>query len=123
VKEMPRGYWCRCGPFRVNVIPQGLLKPYILRLLSEKPMHGFEIMEQIFERTRGIWRPGPSAIYPTLTWLEGKGYIEAVQRGAQGGRARRPYRITSKGRDALKDYEEFRREWLKGVSLLKEMWW
>ena len=80
----------------MNIIPQGLLKPYIPRLLSEKPMHGFESMEQIFDRTGGMWRPGPSAIYPTLAWLEEKGHVETVQREAQGERARRPYQITER---------------------------
>jgi len=86
-------------------------------------MHGFEIMEQIFDHTGGMWRPGPSAIYPTLAWLEEKGYVETMQSKAQGERARRPYRITERGREALKDYETFRKEWLKGVSQLKEIWW
>jgi DNA-binding PadR family transcriptional regulator len=119
---MPGG-WCRCGPFRVNIVPQGMLKPYILRLLSERPMHGFEMMEEIFQRTKGMWRPGPSAIYPTLTWLEEKGYVEEVQSEAKGEKARRPYKITEKGREALKDYEKFKGEWLEGVSQLKGIWW
>jgi DNA-binding PadR family transcriptional regulator len=119
---VPRGC-CRCGPFRVNVIPQGLLKPYILRLLSEKPMHGYEIMEEIFERTRGLWRPGPSAVYPTLTWLEEKGYIEEVEGQVKGEKARRPYRITEKGKEALRDYEKFKSEWLENISALREVWW
>ncbi|MEM0272738.1 MAG: PadR family transcriptional regulator [Thermoprotei archaeon] len=119
---MPGGC-CRCGPFRVNIVPQGILKPYILRLLSERPMHGFEIMEEIFRRTRGMWRPGPSAIYPTLTWLEGKGYIERVATQGEGEKARKQYRITEKGLDALKDFEKFRSEWLEGISQLREIWW
>jgi DNA-binding PadR family transcriptional regulator len=119
---VPRGC-CRCGPFRVNVIPQGLLKPYILRLLSEKPMHGYEIMEEIFEHTKGLWRPGPSAVYPTLTWLEEKGYIEEVEGQVKGEKARRPYQITEKGREALRDYEKFKNEWLENISALREVWW
>jgi DNA-binding PadR family transcriptional regulator len=119
---VPRGC-CRCGPFRVNLIPQGFLKPYILRLLSEKPMHGYEIMDEIFERTKGLWRPGPSAIYPTLTWLEEKGYIEQVSVEIKGEKARRPYQITEKGKEALQDYERFRREWLENISALSEVWW
>ena len=72
MNEMPRGY-CNCGPFRVDIVPKGLLKPLVLKLLSERPMHGFELMEQIFEKTNGMWRPGPAAIYPTLEWLEANG--------------------------------------------------
>ena len=44
---MRRRDYCRFGPFRVGIIPQGLLKPIILNLLYERPMHGFEIMEEI----------------------------------------------------------------------------
>lgn len=114
---------CVCGPFRVSVVPHGLLKPYILRLLSEKPMHGFEIMESIFSRSNGLWRPGPAAIYPTLSWLEDKGYIETVSsRPGRSEKSRKPYRLTAKGEDALKDFARFRKEWLDEVSNLKDIW-
>ncbi len=101
-----RGGYCRCGPFKVNIVPQGLLKPYILKMLSERPMHGFEIMEQIFERSDGMWKPGPAAIYPTLEWLEANGYIEAVSNDSKYERARRQYRLTSKGKEAVDEYEK-----------------
>jgi DNA-binding PadR family transcriptional regulator len=113
---------CNCGPFRVNLIPQGLLKPLILRLLLQRPMHGFEIMEQIYERTNGMWRPAPAAVYPALSWLESKGYIEEIETDAQGQKGRRPFKITQKGREALGDFEKFRDEWLDGISRLKKIW-
>jgi DNA-binding PadR family transcriptional regulator len=128
---MRRRDYCRFGPFRVGIIPQGLIKPFILKLLSERPMHGFEIMEEIFQRTFGMWRPGPSSIYPALIQLEEEGYIEPVitQRregrsttGGRGEKSRRPYRISKKGTDVLKDYERFRKEWLENVSQLRRMW-
>ncbi len=118
----PHGGHCRCGPFRVNIIPQGLLKPYVLRLLSEKPMHGFEMMEEIYQRTMGMWRPGPSAIYPLLEGLEEEHYIEQMPTEGKGEKARRPYRITAKGRDAVKDFEEFRKEWTENVTRLRDIW-
>lgn len=128
---MRRRDYCRFGPFRVGIIPQGLIKPFILKLLSERPMHGFEIMEEIFQRTFGMWRPGPSSIYPALIQLEEEGYIEPVitQRrerrsttGGGGEKSRRPYRISKKGTEVLKDYERFRKEWLENVSQLRRMW-
>jgi DNA-binding PadR family transcriptional regulator len=127
---MRRRDYCRFGPFRVSIIPQGLLKPFILRLLSERPMHGFEIMEEIFHRTSGMWRPGPSSIYPALVQLEEEGYIEPVitqQKEAEAieGRAekttKRPYRICKKGMEVLKDYERFRKEWVENMAQLKKM--
>lgn len=100
------GGYCRCGPFRVNIVPQGLLKPYILKLLSERPMHGFEMMEQIFERTGGMWHPGPAAIYPTLEWLVKEGYIKEPNQPSKSERARRQYTITDKGKAVLSNYEK-----------------
>jgi len=43
-------------------------------------------MEEIFERTGRVWRPGPGAIYPTLSWLEENGYVESTDevRGREG---------------------------------------
>ncbi len=99
------GGHCKCGPFRVNIVPQGLLKPYILKLLSEKPMHGFELMERIFERTNGMWNPGPAAVYPTLEWLEANGYIESMEKHDKSEKVRKQYKITEKGISALSDYE------------------
>jgi DNA-binding PadR family transcriptional regulator len=98
------GRRCRCGPFNVDVVPKGLLQPFILRLLTGRPMHGFEIMEQIFEKTDGMWRPGPAAVYPSLAQLERSGYIEAVSKEAQNEKARKQYRIMEKGREAIKEY-------------------
>ena len=109
MNEMPRGY-CNCGPFRVDIVPKGLLKPLVLKLLSERPMHGFELMEQIFEKTNGMWRPGPAAIYPTLEWLETNGYIKPDETEKRPERTRRQYSITKKGTEALEDYEKSAKE-------------
>lgn len=121
---MHRGH-CNCGPFRITMLPQGILKPLILRLLSERPMHGYQMMEQIFDRTQGMWRPTPASIYPTLAWLEDKGYItesDASGRGI-GEKARRPYALTTKGHTALKDYDGFREEWRENLTLMRDLWW
>ena len=109
MNEMPRGY-CNCGPFRVDIVPKGLLKPLVLKLLSERPMHGFELMEQIFEKTNGMWRPGPAAIYPTLEWLEANGYIKSDETEKRFEKTRRQYSITKKGTEALEDYEKSAQE-------------
>ena len=98
--------YCNCGPFKVSVIPHGLLRPYILRLISKRPMYGFEIMEQIFEKTGGMWRPGPAATYTTLEWLERNGYIKALDVGQRSEKQRKQYKITEKGSAALVDYVE-----------------
>lgn len=115
---MPRR-WCVCGPFRISLIPRGLLKPVILSLLSERPMHGFEIMEEVSARTGGMWRPGPGAVYPALLWLEERGYVEVQE---EGERAKKPYRITEKGVKAIENLEDFLDDWVTSLSRLEGIW-
>jgi DNA-binding PadR family transcriptional regulator len=69
-------------------------------------MHGFEIMEQIFEKTDGMWRPGPAAVYPSLVQMEHSGYIEAVNRETKSEKTRKQYKITEKGKEAIKEYDK-----------------
>jgi DNA-binding PadR family transcriptional regulator len=62
---------------------RGDVRTALLLLLAEQPMHGYQLMQAITERTSGAWRPSPGAIYPTLSQLEDEGLIDTL---AQGGR-------------------------------------
>jgi DNA-binding PadR family transcriptional regulator len=62
---------------------RGDVRTALLLLLAEHPMHGYQLMQAITERTSGAWRPSPGAIYPTLSQLEDEGLISTL---AQGGR-------------------------------------
>jgi len=76
---------------------QGHLKFVILRLLAEKPRHGYEIIKEIEDRFGGMYSPSPGTVYPTLTLLEDLGY--AVARPEEGGK--KIYEITDEGRAHL----------------------
>jgi DNA-binding PadR family transcriptional regulator len=65
----------------------------VLALLHERPMHGYEMIQELETRTGGIWRPSPGSIYPTLQLLEDEGLITAEE---QGGRKR--FVLTDTGR-------------------------
>jgi DNA-binding PadR family transcriptional regulator len=65
----------------------------VLALLAERPMHGYEMIQELEGRTGGIWRPSPGSVYPTLQMLEDEGLIEAE---ATGGRKR--FTVTAAGR-------------------------
>jgi DNA-binding PadR family transcriptional regulator len=80
---------------------KGYLRIAVLTLLSRKPYHGYEIMKEIKERTRGFWKPTPGGVYPILRSLEGSGYIEGGWDSRQR-RRRKTYRITGTGRHVLK---------------------
>lgn len=54
---------------------RGDIRAAILLLLSEEPMHGYQLIQQIAERSGGQWRPSPGAIYPALNLLEDEGLI------------------------------------------------
>ncbi len=80
---------------------KGYLRIAVLTLLSRKPHHGYEIMKEIRERTRGFWKPTAGGIYPILQSLEESGYIRGEWDSRQK-RRRKTYRITSTGRSVLK---------------------
>ncbi len=54
---------------------RGDIRAAILLLLAEEPMHGYQLIQQINERSGGTWRPSPGAIYPALNLLEDEGLI------------------------------------------------
>jgi DNA-binding PadR family transcriptional regulator len=62
---------------------RGDVRTAVLLLLAEEPMHGYQLMQTIGERTNGRWAPSPGAIYPTLSQLEDEGLV-VVQK--DGGR-------------------------------------
>ena len=82
-----------------RVFDQGDLRWVILKLISEKPSHGYELIRAIEERLGGAYSPSPGVVYPTLTLLEDLGYITA----AQSDGARKAFTITPEGVTALAD--------------------
>jgi DNA-binding PadR family transcriptional regulator len=65
----------------------------VLRLLAERPMHGYEMITELETRTNGVWRPSPGSVYPTLQLLEDEGLIVSEE---TGGRKR--FTLTDAGR-------------------------
>ena len=74
----------------------------ILASLARRPMHGYEIMREAAERTLGLWRPTAGGTYPLLRRMERMGWIRGEWMTSAGGRKRKVYRITGKGRAKLK---------------------
>jgi len=88
----PRGRW-RAG----RMFEQGDLRYVVLRLLEEKPRHGYEIIKALEERFGGAYAPSPGAVYPILQLLEDLGYARVVP----GDDAKKVYEITDAGRAHL----------------------
>jgi DNA-binding PadR family transcriptional regulator len=87
---------------RHQVFEAGEVKYVILRLLQEKPRHGYEIMKALEERLGGWYTPSPGTVYPTLQLLEDQGYVRAVE--TEG---KKVYHITPEGEAFLHEHREF----------------
>jgi DNA-binding PadR family transcriptional regulator len=77
---------------------RGDLKVVVLELLAEQPRHGYDIIRALEDRARGMYRPSPGSVYPTLQLLEDQGYVTSAQ---QDGK--KIYSITDAGRAYLKE--------------------
>jgi DNA-binding PadR family transcriptional regulator len=77
---------------------RGLMRHVVLAMLSDAPMHGYQLMQDLEERTHGRWRPSAGSIYPTLQQLEDEGLVQGEELDG-----RRTYRLTDEGRKVVKD--------------------
>jgi DNA-binding PadR family transcriptional regulator len=74
---------------------RGDIRAAILALLAEEPMHGYQIIQELAERTGGVWRPSPGSVYPTLQQLED----EELVRETASDSGKRVYELTDAGRE------------------------
>jgi DNA-binding PadR family transcriptional regulator len=90
---------------RLQGAPRGLLLYYILHKVSQGPTHGYEISQDIEQKTNGAWRPAAGSIYPMLKKLDGLGYIRAKSGTSKrlSETEQRVYEITPLGLDYLKE--------------------
>jgi DNA-binding PadR family transcriptional regulator len=79
---------------------RGDVRTAILALLAERPMHGYEMIQEIKERSGDLWRPSPGSVYPTLQLLADEGLIND-----EGSGSRRLYALTDEGREAATKIE------------------
>jgi DNA-binding PadR family transcriptional regulator len=77
---------------------RGDVRTAILLLLADEPMHGYQIMQAMGDRSGGAWHPSPGAIYPTIAQLEDEGLVTTREEGG-----RRLVTLTSEGRSYLEE--------------------
>ncbi|MEU9806965.1 PadR family transcriptional regulator [Mycobacterium sp. NPDC050853] len=73
---------------------RGDVRAAILALLIERPMHGYEMIREIAERSNNIWRPSPGSVYPTLQLLVDEGLITETE----GSGSRKQFELTEEGK-------------------------
>jgi len=90
-----------CGCWH-NYPERGWIQFLIMRILYEKPMHGYKLLEEIEERSCGCHKLEPGAIYTLLRRMEEKGLLKSKWEKIEGSLDRRVYSLTDKGVEALK---------------------
>ena len=92
-------------------IRRAFLKYIMLKIIKDKPTHGYEIIKTVELRSNGRWTPSAGSIYPILEGLESKGFIqsEEIER-------RKVYAITPKGVTALDRMTQEKMELLNEMS-------
>ncbi|CCK31618.1 hypothetical protein BN159_7239 [Streptomyces davaonensis JCM 4913] len=98
----PGGHWGprgRGGPR--GRARRGDVRASILALLKDRPMHGYEMIQEIAERSGGAWKPSPGSVYPTLQLLEDEGLITSESEGGK-----KLFSLTESGRTAADDGPE-----------------
>ena len=112
----PFEFGMRGGPFgpprfggRGPRVRRGDVRAAILDLLAEgQPWNGYQIIQEIAERTQGVWRPSAGSVYPALQQLEDEGLISA----AAGEDRRRMYTLTEEGQAYVTEHaDELKASW------------
>ena len=104
-----RNYWA-------GTIKMGLSKFFILRVLHEGPMHGYDIARAVERATGGCCSPTEGTIYPVLREFEAGGFVTAEEEVVQG-RQRRVYALTEAGRAAFRVALE---AWMEATAALQD---
>ena len=81
------------GPPRGPRARRGDVRAALLVLLAEEPRNGYQLMQEIEQRSDGVWRPSPGSVYPALQQLEDEGLVRVAER-----EGRKAYELTDEGR-------------------------
>ncbi len=96
------------------MVPKGFIRHHVLEALSEKPMSGSELMEEIEKHTGGFWKPSPGSIYPLLSWLQDNSYIKELP--TENGLKR--YELTHSGKSLFEEQKKIRQKFREEAGFM-----
>jgi DNA-binding PadR family transcriptional regulator len=96
----------------------GNVETLLLGILESGPSYGYAIIQELSKRAEGIVGLGEGTVYPVLHRLEERRLITATWRSSEKGRARKYYRLTTKGKQAL---AENRLQWQMLATLMEKV--
>ncbi len=114
--QVPHGGFGGPGRGMRGRMRRGDVRAAILALLLEQPRNGYQIIQEIAERSEGVWRPSAGSVYPALQQLEDEGLIQADV--ASG---RRDFRLTDAGKEYADTHpEELAAPWASAADSVNE---
>lgn len=93
----------------------GSMSMLILKLLSEKDLYGYEMIDTLRRRSENVFELKAGTLYPLLHSLEDKGYLSSYEQEASG-KVRKYYQLTKEGRRFLEKKQEEWTEYANAVS-------
>ena len=90
----------------------------LLKLLENKDMYGYEMIEELSEKSKNVFELKAGTLYPLLHTLEKKKYVSSYDVQSESGRARRYYNITPNGKKHLHEKEK---EWSEYTSAVNNV--
>jgi DNA-binding PadR family transcriptional regulator len=97
----------------------GAVSLWLLLLLSERPMYGYEIKRELEKKFAGYWKPKTGTIYPALDKLEQTGLVTSQMEFRDGASDRKHYALTQKGQ---KELELSMAYWTRMTEVLENYW-
>src|SRR5690348_12950977 len=88
--------------YRICIEAKVSLRYGVLGLLSEEPLHGYEVKHRFESMLGGSWEVNIGQVYATLQRLERDGLVEAA--GERGDRGRLAYRVSERGQAELEEW-------------------
>jgi len=90
---------------------RGDVRLAVLRLLSEEPMHGYQIIQELSARSGGAWSPSAGSVYPTLQLLADEGLVTAEETGGK-----KVFSLTESGTAAVAETADQPAPWEDAAS-------
>ena len=94
----------------------GAVSLWLMLLLSERPMYGYELIRELEKRFSGYWKPQTGTIYPALDKLQSNKFVTSRREFREDGPDRKHYALTENGRNEIK---QSMAHWIKMMEVFE----
>ena len=91
------------NPDFLNGVPELV----VLQLLSRRPMYGYEIAQELSQRSKGLFELGQGTLYPLLSKMRRENLVDYEWKESEAGPPRKYYQLTVKGKAQLSELNDY----------------